>query len=93
MEAESTIIYDFDLNSIFSKLYNCNLAAIQDPKGISGYIYPCSSDAKKEDALSKLSTAVTRAQKARDAEMAGDTRGAFSWWDMVFAGNFPSYDY
>ena len=93
MEAESSIVYDIDLCSIFRKLDECGLAAIRDPKGISGLIYPCSSDSKKVTALSKLSTAKTRAQKARDAESSGYTKQAFEWWDKVFAGNFPSYYY
>jgi len=93
MEGESSIVYDIDLNSIFRKLYDCDLAAIRDPKGISGLIYPCSSDSKKSTALSKLSTATTRAQKARDAESSGYTREAFECWDKLFNGNFPSYYY
>jgi hypothetical protein len=91
MESESSIVYDIDLCSILKKLETCNLAAIQDPKGISGYVNACSSEAKKTDALSKLSTAKVRAQKARDEENSGNTREAFGWWDKVFAGNFPSY--
>lgn len=93
MESESSIIYEYDVNTIFRKLDECQLAAIQDPKGVSGYVYPCSSDANKIDALSKLSTAKVRAQKARDAENDGNTRDAFYWWDMLFAGNYPSYYY
>lgn len=91
MESESSIIYECDVNTILRKLDECGLAAIQDPKGVSGYVYPCSTEAKKRDALSKLSTAKVRAQKARDEESAGNTRGAFVWWDMLFSGNFPSY--
>ncbi len=91
MESESLIAYDIDLNAIFKKLDECQLAAIQDPKGISGYVYACSSEANKRDALSKLSTARTRAQKARIAEGANNTSLAFDSWDKVFDGNFPSY--
>ena len=91
MESEDSIVYDIDLKTILKKLDDVGLAAIQDPKGVSGYVNACSSDAKKKDALSKLSTARIRAEKARDAESAGNTRVAFDWWDKVFAGNFPSY--
>ncbi len=52
---------------------------------------PCSTDAKKSDALSKLETALVRAQKARDAEEAEEIRDAFYWWNLVFNGHFPSY--
>jgi hypothetical protein len=64
---------------------------MQDPKGISGYVSACSTDAKKTDALLKLATAKTRAEKAREAEAASKTSEAFDWWDKVFSGNFPSY--
>jgi hypothetical protein len=66
---------------------------MQDPKGVSGYIYPCSSDSKKVDALSKLNTAYTRAKKAREAQADEKDENAFFWWDKVFNGNFPNYYY
>jgi hypothetical protein len=91
MESEDSIVYDIDLKTILKKLEDSGLAAIQDPKEVSGYVNACSSDVKKKDALSKLSTARVRAEKARDAENSGNTRVAFEWWDKVFAGNFPSY--
>lgn len=91
MENESSIVYRFDLCTILNKLESCNLAAIQDPKGISGYVYPCSSEAKKTDALSKLNSAKTRAKKAQDAEASGNTSEAFIWWNKVFAEKFPNY--
>ena len=93
MEGESSIVYDIDLCTILRKLDSCSLAAIQDPKGISGYVPACATEAKKTDALSKLSTAKTRAQKAREAESAENTSVAFDWWNKVFSGNFPSYYY
>ncbi len=93
MESESTIAYDIDMDTIFRKLDACGLAAIQDPKGISGLVHACSSQAKKEIALSRLATAKIRSAKARAAEKAGNTKNAFSWWDLVFAGKFPSYTY
>lgn len=93
MESESSIVYDIDLCSIFKKLHACTLASMQDPKGISGYVSACATEAKKTDALSKLATAKTRAEKARDAESSGNTSEAFNWWDKLFAGNFPNYYY
>lgn len=93
MENESSIVYDIDFNTILRKLDYWGLAAMQDPKSISGLVHACSSDAKKENALSKLKTAMTRAQKACDATDANETQDAFFWWDMVFSGNFPNYTY
>jgi len=93
MEAEKTIVYDIDLNSIFQKLKSTNLAAIQDPEGVSGLIYPCTTNAAKTTALSKLNTATIRSQKAREAESSENIKDAFEWWDKVFSYNFPGYYY
>ena len=93
MESETSIIYDIDLKTILKKLTDVELAAIQDPKGISGYVYASPSSSKKADALSKLNTAKNRAIKAREAESSGNTKDAFYWWDKVFGGSFPSYYY
>ena len=92
-EGESSIGYSIDVKNIFSYLDRIGLASMQDPKGISGYISPCSTDTKLADAKSKLSTALNRAQKARDAENKDDIKEAFEWWDMLYNGNFPSYYY
>lgn len=87
---EMSILYDQDVKRMFSTLVSKALAAMQDPQGISGYVYPC-SDAKKPDALSKLNTALIRAEKALEAQKAGKTAEAFGWWDKVFSGKFPGF--
>lgn len=92
-EDKSSIVYAEDVKGVFSYLDNIGLARMRDPKGISGYINPCSTDAKLEDAKSKLSTALTRAQNACDAEDEGDTKTAFDRWNLLYAGNFPNYYY
>lgn len=91
MEGETTIVYDIDLCTILKKLHSCSLAAMQDPKGVSGYVSACATEAKKRDAVSKLATVKTRAEKVREAGRSGKTSEAFDWWNKVFAGNFPSY--
>jgi hypothetical protein len=88
---ESSIVYSIDFKRVLKLLWNNQLAALQDPKGISGYISPCSSDAKKLDALSKLETAIKRAEKALDAESQGNITEAFYWWNFVFNEKFPLY--
>lgn len=90
-ESQSSIFYDIDLRLLLSNLLQNDLARMQDPMGISGYISPCKSEAQHADALSKLQTAVTRAVNAREAEKAGDTAGAFYWWNLLFDDAFPSY--
>lgn len=86
------IDYSCDVRNILKWLWDGQLAALQDPKGISGYILPCSSEAQKSDALSKLETAFKRADNAREAEKAGKISDAFYWWNLVFAKQFPSYN-
>ena len=93
MTDEKSIVYSIDLRNILKRLLDCDLASIQDPLGISGYILPCSSDTQKDDALSKLETALTRADKAREAEKDENIKDAFYWWNLVFANKFPSYYY
>ena len=90
-EGESAIIYHLDIEYFLSRLLNANLPSLQDPAGISGYIRPCSSQANFDDTLSKLKTAVTRAQNANAAKSKEDIKEAFEWWDKLYAYKFPSY--
>ena len=92
MQTEASIVHEIDLPNVFGKLADCELAAIRDPKGISGYIQPCSS-AKKSEAITKVNRAATRSRNARQAEIDGRLETAFDWWDKVFNDNFPSYYY
>jgi hypothetical protein len=66
---------------------------MQDPMGISGYIPACSTDAKKQDALSKLETALVRAEKARDAAYKEKISEAFDYWRLLYNYEFPKYYY
>jgi len=91
MEQEKLIVYDIDLLTLFTKLDSCSLASMQDPKGVSGYVSACATEAKKADALSKLSTAKTRAENAWEAARCDRIRESFDWWNKLFVGNFPSY--
>jgi hypothetical protein len=88
---EESIVYWVDILGVLRHLQSIELAKMADPVGIAGYITSCSSRSDLDDALSKLRTAVARAQKALDAHMAEDTKGAFEWWDKLFNGKFPSY--
>ena len=88
--SESSILYRYDVRSVFATLINKGLAGMQDPQGISGLVQPC-TEAVKPTALSKLNTAYMRADKALEAENAGRVSEAFGWWDKVFNGKFPAY--
>jgi hypothetical protein len=87
---ESTVIYPIDVLRALRHMQIKQLAAMQDPLGLGANVFPC-SDAMKPTALSKLNTAVARAQKAEDARNAGQASTAFEWWDKVYNGAFPSY--
>lgn len=88
---ESTIIYPIDVKNALNNLYSIGLANIQDPVGAGGSIPATTSATRKADALSKLETAIGRAEKAVAAANAGKLRDAFYWWDQVFDGKFPAY--
>ncbi len=90
-EGESSIVYDIDVAEVFSLLHRIGLSKMQDPMGISDYISACSTQAKLDNALSKLSTALSRAEKAIAAKGKGDIWSAFYWWNLVYDCNFPSY--
>lgn len=88
-EEKKNIIYDVDLYRIIKKLHDIELASIQDPMKVSGLIDACATDKKRETALSKLSTALSRASKAcLSKEKSSDN--CFYWWKMFFNGGFPS---
>jgi hypothetical protein len=88
---ESSIVYDIDVKNVLCQLRDCALASMQDPMGVSGYISACKTDALKQDALSKLDTAATRAEKARDAASRDDISGAFDWWRLLYGESFPTF--
>lgn len=90
-EGESSIFYWLDIEYFLSRMLDANLPSLQDPAGISGYIRPCSSLANFDSTLSKLKTAVIRAQNANAAEKSDYIKTAFEWWDKLYAYNFPSY--
>jgi Second Messenger Oligonucleotide or Dinucleotide Synthetase domain len=88
---QSTVVYWMDLYLMLAELQQHGLASMNDPAGTTGRIEPCSSAALKQDAISKLDRAVARAGKAYDAAYNGNLKTAFEQWDLLFAGQFPSY--
>lgn len=87
---ENTIVYSIDMLATLRHLRNKGLAQMQDPMKITGYISPC-TDTAKQDALSRIDTAIGRAEKAREAESDGRISQAFEYWKLVFDGYFPEY--
>ncbi|WP_066260692.1 SMODS domain-containing nucleotidyltransferase [Hydrogenophaga flava] len=90
-ESEPSIVYDIDVARVLKSLWDHQLAKLQEPTGFSGFVAACKSEAQREDALSKLSTAVMRAQKARKASIDGATSDAFYWWRLLYNEAFPNY--
>ena len=88
-ENRKTIDYETDLYGITKKLYDIQLANIQDPMKVSGTISACITGVKKESALSKLTTAYSRASKAYLCRN-NNLDDCFHWWKMFFNGKFPS---
>jgi hypothetical protein len=84
------VTYPVEVANTLAALHASGLRAMRDPLAITGLIKPC-SEAKKIQALSKVETALTRAEKALAAEDAGNMRAAFGWWSRVFNGKFPAY--
>lgn len=89
--SETTIVYSIDVKNMLKHLIDCELAQMQDPMGVSGYIAPTFTDSQRIDALSKFRSAYNRAVYARQYEEANNMALAFEYWDKVFAGRFPAY--
>ena len=90
---ETSIIYDIDVKRILCQLRDCKLADMQDPMGVSGYIPACKTQALYQDAVSKLDTAATRAEKAREATDKQNIADAFEMWRLLYNYEFPTYYY
>ena len=90
VKAQTTYIHVWDVCQVLESMNGHQLAAMNDPSGATGRIYACSSESKKEEALSKLSTAAGRARKALDAHNAKDPNLAFYYLDLLFGGKFPA---
>lgn len=90
---ESSIIYYWDIARVLKLLWDNQLAAIQDPMGVSGYISACKTETMREIALSKLETALSRATKAKESVDAGNISEAFEWWRLLYNYEFPTYYY
>lgn len=68
LDGEGSYLAVMDLHLALKKILDANLAAMNDPTGLGSRFTATSSATSKADALSKLTTAVSRASKARDYE-------------------------
>jgi len=90
LSGEKSILYPIDVLGALRHIYNKGLAAMHDPLGLGAMIYPCST-AWKPTAMSRLTTAYTRAEKATEPKRNGKIEEAFEWWDKLYRGEFPGY--
>jgi len=84
IDGESSYFPVWDLHLALKKIHDANLAAMNDPAGLGSRFTATSSESKKEDAMSKLSTAVSRAEKARGYEKVGDHVRAIAQLELLF---------
>ena len=87
---ESSIIYGLDVLRFLKHLKAKGLAQMQDPMGVSGYVSPCTNPVKVS-ALSKIDTAINRAERAIVAENNNNMPLAFAEWSLFFNSYFPKY--
>lgn len=90
-ETETTILHYIDIKRIFKLLQNNGLASIQDPTGVSGYIYACKTSADQVIALSKLNTAVVRSERAYNEITDKKISDAFDSLRLLYNDQFPTY--
>ncbi len=79
-----TWIAPWDLHDFLKDLLDRELAAMNDPTGLGSRFTATSSDTNHEDAMSKLSTAVARASKAKAANSDNDHESAIGWLKLLF---------
>lgn len=84
LSGESTYAVLFDLHGALKHLEGVALASMNDPTGLSSRFGACSSDAKRTEALSRLSMAVTRARKAKEYAGDGEHVNAIAQLKLLF---------
>lgn len=84
MDGQSSYSEILDLYYALNHLKTAQLAAMNDPTGLGSRFGSCSSDASKVDALSKLDTAVSRAEKATNYWIKSDHSNAIEQLKLLF---------
>ena len=84
IDGESAYFPVWDLHLALKSIHDAKLAAMNDPTGLGSRFTATSSETKRADAMSKLSTAVSRAEKAREHEKGGDHARAIAQLELLF---------
>lgn len=90
VQSLDSYIHVWDICLLLEKLRDHKLADMNDPRGASVRFSATSSDSTYRDALSKVTTAASRARKALQAYRADDASTAYHYLDLLFGGRFPS---
>ncbi len=81
---ESSWFMPVDLHEYLKHLQTIELAAMNDPTGLGSRFTACSSESTREDALSKLATAVSRAARARQHNKNDEDADAVAQLKLLF---------
>lgn len=84
MDGESGYSPLWDLYLALKKMSDAKLASMNDPTGLGSRFGSCSSESNKQDALSKLERAVSRARKAKDYAEKDDHESAIEQLKLLF---------
>lgn len=84
IDGEAAYLPLMDLHLALKKMHDNSLAAMNDPTGLGSRFTATSSESKKTDALSKLGTAVSRAQKAAEYARNGSQESAIEQLKLLF---------
>jgi hypothetical protein len=84
LSGENAYIPVWDIYLLLNKLSNNSLAAMNDPSGLGTRFTPCSSEANKVDAISKVSTALVRAERAKNYCKDNDHANAIAQLKLLF---------
>lgn len=83
-DGESSWSMPIDLHAYLRHLQSVELAAMNDPTGLGSRFTAYSSDTNRQDALSKLATAVSRAAKAREYDKNDEDAEAVGQLKLLF---------
>ena len=83
-DGESTWCLPLEIHRYLSHLQTIEFAAMNDPTGLGSRFTAYSSEAKRDDALSKLERAVTRARKAKDLYIESKDTEAIVQYKLLF---------
>lgn len=83
-DGETSWLPVLDLYRFLNGLLGHSLASMNDPTGLGSRFNATSSDSNHTDAISKLTTAVTRARKAKDFESEGKHADAIAQLKLLF---------